>query len=170
MNYYRWIVYGMLLKLFKNDSLVSKTAPWWWMHRGVFGYPVVNTPGSLGSLMVNAPRSFDSTVMNTPRSLDFLVYLVPALELVYKNHWCLIQQWVTTPLCIHYREVFTPKSIWHQQVFLQINFGQLSGVFIISESRLLVDEYIWELWLHSGEYSWGSRLPVVDTPGSRLWI
>ncbi len=59
--------------------------------------PMKNTPGSLDTLgeytresrlsVVNARGSLDSPVVNTgtPGSLDFLVYLLPASEIVYKN-------------------------------------------------------------------------------------
>ncbi len=143
------------------------------MHRGVFGYPVVNTPGSLGSLVVNTPGSPDSAVMNTPGSLDFLVYLVSASELVYKkslmpntavSHNSTVY---SLQRSLYSQEYLAPASVFANQFWSTLWCIYYQGVSTL-RSWVHLGAMTPQRWIHLGVSTPGSR--YIDTPGSWLWI
>ncbi len=78
-----------------------------------------------------------------PENFDFLLYLIPALDLVYKKILLVLctGEGGETPPCNDHCGVLTPGCIWHQQVFAN-QFWSTPRVIITGEFRLPNDEYI----------------------------
>jgi hypothetical protein len=86
--------------------------------------------------------------MNTPWSLDFLAICYQHQNWSTKKDWCLIQQGVTTPSSVHYREVLARWVFGTCKRFCK---------------PILVDSLLYTLLSNFGS-------PVVNIRGSRLRI